>query len=115
MLIAEDDLNSFKYLSELLKKTRAEIIHATNGKKAVEFVQSTDNIDLVIMDIQLPVMDGLEATKLIKKIKPHLPVIAQTAYAMAGDKEKMKKAGCDDYIPKPLDYKAGYGSLSIIT
>jgi PAS domain S-box-containing protein len=105
ILIVEDDLNSFKFLNALLKKTHVEIIHASTGKKAVEIVRSLDNIDLVVMDIQLPEMDGFEATKLIKKMKSHLPVIAQTAYAMAGDKEKMKKAGCDDYIPKPLDLK----------
>ena len=105
ILIVEDDLNSFKFLNVLLKKTQVDIIHAATGKKAVEMVSSFNNIDLVVMDIQLPEMDGFEATKLIKKMNSHLPVIAQTAYAMAGDKEKMKKAGCDDYIPKPLDLK----------
>ena len=69
-------------------------------------------IDLVVMDIQLPVMDGLEATRLIKKLNPKLPVIAQTAYAMAGDKEKMKLAGCDDYLPKPLDPKRLLATLN---
>jgi PAS domain S-box-containing protein len=104
ILIVEDDLNSFKFLSALLRKTHVEIIHASNGIKAVDIVKSLNNIDLVVMDIQLPEMDGLEATKLIKKMNAHLPVIAQTAYAMAGDMDKMKKAGCDDYVPKPLDF-----------
>jgi PAS domain S-box-containing protein len=105
ILIVEDDLNSFKFLHALLKKTHAEIIHASTGKKAVDIIRSSNLVDLVVMDIMLPEMDGFEATKLIKKMNPQLPVIAQTAYAMAGDKEKMQKAGCDDYIPKPLDLK----------
>jgi PAS domain S-box-containing protein len=105
ILVVEDDLNSFKYLSELLGKTKVEIIHASNGHKAVEIVREDHTLDLVVMDIQLPVMDGLEATRLIKELNPHLPVIAQTAYAMSGDKEKMKHAGCDDYVPKPLNPK----------
>jgi len=102
ILIVEDDPNSFKFLTELLKKTRIEILHASNGKAAVDVVKNDSAIDIVLMDIQLPVMDGLEATRLIKGINQHLPVIAQTAYAMAGDKDKMKFAGCDDYISKPL-------------
>jgi CheY-like chemotaxis protein len=104
ILIVEDDGNSLKFVSELLKRTQAEILHCTNGEKAVEMVHAVA-VDLVVMDIQLPVMDGLEATRLIKNRVPRLPVIAQTAYAMAGDKEKMKLAGCDDYLPKPLDPK----------
>ncbi len=103
VLIVEDDLNSFKFLHELLSKTRVEILHAPNGKKAVETVRSNYHIDLVIMDIQMPIMDGLEATRLIKEINFNIPVIAQTAFAMAGDREKMQQAGCDEYIPKPLN------------
>jgi len=103
ILVAEDDMNSFKFLSELLRKTHAEITHAVNGKKAVEYVNSVPDFDLVIMDIQLPYLDGLEVTRIIKSKYPSLPVIAQTAYAMAGDREKMKSAGCDDYVPKPLN------------
>ena len=60
------------------------------------------DIDLVLMDIQMPVMSGYDATREIKKIRPSLAVIAQTAYAMSGEKEKTMEAGCDDYIPKPL-------------
>lgn len=103
ILIAEDDIQSFHFLRELLNKTRAEIIHARTGREAVEIVRSTDKIDLVIMDIQLPEINGLEATKLIKMVRSNLPVIAQTAYAMAGDREKMEQAGCNDYIAKPVD------------
>jgi CheY-like chemotaxis protein len=103
LLIAEDDHNSYKFLRELLLKTRAAVLHADDGKKAWEAVQEPVHIDLVIMDIQMPEMDGFEATKRIKKLKPHLPVIAQTAFAMSGDREKIQQAGCDDYISKPVD------------
>jgi CheY-like chemotaxis protein len=63
------------------------------------------------MDIQLPGMDGLEATKIIKDLRPELPVIAQTAFAMSGDREKMKLAGCDDYVAKPLNTHQILGSI----
>lgn len=103
ILIVEDDLNSVKFLKELLRKSGIYVIHASNGREAVELFRSDPTIHVVLMDIQLPVLDGLEATKLIKEIKNDVPVIAQTAYAMSGDKEKMKKAGCDDYVSKPLN------------
>jgi PAS domain S-box-containing protein len=103
ILIAEDDLNSYNFLREVLKKTNARILHAPDGVKAVEMVKSGNNIDLVLMDIDLPEMNGLEATRLIKKLNHRLPVIAQTAFAMAGDKEKMRESGCDDYVPKPVN------------
>lgn len=103
LLIVEDDENSFRYLNELLRKTQVEILHAHDGISAIEMVKEYDSIDLVIMDIRLPHMDGIEATRLIKKFDSRIPVIAQTAYAMAGDKEKMQMAGCDDYVSKPLN------------
>ncbi|MFO7369940.1 MAG: ATP-binding protein [Bacteroidales bacterium] len=111
ILVAEDDLNSFKFLHELIKKTRAEILHAANGKQAIDIVRSAQQIDLVVMDIMMPELDGYEATRIIKSINSEIPVIAQTAYAMAGDKERMQEAGCDDYISKPLDFKH---SLSVM-
>jgi PAS domain S-box-containing protein len=103
ILIAEDDLNSYKFLRELLGRTKVEILHAPNGEKAVETVRSNKRIDLVIMDIQMPVMDGLEATRQIKSINFRIPVVAQTAFAMAGDREKMQLAGCDEYVSKPVN------------
>ncbi len=105
ILIAEDDLNSYKFINELIKKTHAKTIHAANGKQALEIIRSSQKIDLVVMDIMMPEMDGYEATRIIKRINREIPVIAQTAFAMAGDKERMEEAGCDDYISKPLDFK----------
>ena len=103
LLIAEDDENSFKYLKGILQQTHTDILHAVNGKEALEAIKLSDNIDLILMDIQMPQLDGYTATKEIKKIRPELPVIAQTAYAMDGDKEKSILSGCDDYITKPIE------------
>lgn len=102
ILVVEDDEQSYYFLKELLKRTGVNIVRACNGLDAVEICKSNAVIDIVLMDIQLPRMNGFEATIQIKKIKKSLPVIAQTAYAMSGDKERCLMAGCDDYIQKPL-------------
>ena len=104
-LIVEDDINSMSFLTEVLKKTDAVILQASSGDKAIELCLQSDSVDLVIMDIQMPGMDGLEATRVLKQINPRLPIIAQTAFAMAGDRERITQAGCDDYLAKPIDSK----------
>jgi CheY-like chemotaxis protein len=68
----------------------------------VEMFQQHPDISFILMDIKMPIMDGLEATAIIKSEKPDLPVIAITAYALTGDEQRIKQAGCDDYIAKPL-------------
>ncbi|MBN1949686.1 MAG: response regulator [Bacteroidales bacterium] len=103
ILIAEDDENSYVFLKEVLQKTQARIVHAVNGKEVVEAVKFSDEIDIILMDINMPYIDGYTATELIKKTRPSLPVIAQTAYAMEGDREKSILAGCDDYMTKPVN------------
>ncbi|HBX52070.1 MAG: hypothetical protein A2275_04530 [Bacteroidetes bacterium RIFOXYA12_FULL_35_11] len=102
ILIAEDDKVNFLYLSTLLKRTKVKIIHALNGEIAVKACRDIPEINLVLMDVQMPVMNGFEATKLIKKNRPALPVIAQTAYAMKEDKVKCTNAGCNDFVAKPI-------------
>ena len=72
-----------------------------NGKEAIKLI-STNTIDLVLMDVKMPVMDGFEATSEIRKINPDIPIIAQTAYAMSEDKIRAKEAGCTDYLAKPV-------------
>ena len=79
-----------------------EIIHAKNGQEAVDFCSEKSAIDLVLMDLKMPVMSGFEATKQLKKIYPDLPIIAQTAFSSQKDQEKAKLAGCDDFLPKPI-------------
>ncbi len=106
ILIAEDDETNFFYLNALLKQnTSAEIIHASNGKEAIEKFHQNPDIGLILIDIKMPVMDGLEATRYIKAINPDIPVIAITAYAMAGDEARMIDAGCDYYLSKPINKK----------
>jgi len=103
ILVAEDDPASYMFLKEVFKPTGADMYIARNGTEAVDLFRKHRNIDLVIMDIQLPEMDGFEATRIIKSIRGNIPVIAQTAFAMAGDRERMTRAGFDDYMPKPID------------
>ena len=102
VLIAEDITSNYNFLRLLLKRSKIEIIWVENGQDALTEVQNNDNIDLLLLDINLPIMNGYEAAEAIKKIKPGLPIIAQTAYALEGDREKALIAGCDDYIPKPI-------------
>jgi len=105
ILVAEDVDSNYFLIQTILKKTGANLQWAKNGQEAYEMCRKNYDIDLVLMDIQMPVMNGYDATREIKKIRPSLPVIAQTAYAMSGEKEKSIDSGCDDYIPKPLKKK----------
>lgn len=102
VLIAEDITSNYNFLRLLLKRSKIEIIWVENGQDALTEVKNNDRIDLLLLDINLPIMNGYEAAEAIKKIKPDLPIIAQTAYALEGDREKALIAGCDDYIPKPI-------------
>ncbi len=102
ILIVEDDITNYKYLEKALRKTKARIIWVEDGQPAVDICNSKEKIDLVLMDIQMPLMDGYEATRQIKRIRKNIPIVAQTAYAMSGERDKSIKAGCDDYIPKPI-------------
>ena len=102
ILIAEDIVSNYQYLEVLLRKTKAELIWVKNGKDAVKEVLSERKIDLVLMDLRMPIMNGYNATKQIKLLKPNLPVLAVTAYAIDGDMEKAFDFGCDDYITKPI-------------
>jgi len=102
ILVAEDEDSNFELLDVLLTNTSATVIRAKNGKEAVEFCRSIPNIDLILMDLRMPVMTGYEATMEIRKFFTKLPIIAQTAYAMPGDNEKALAAGCDDYVSKPI-------------
>jgi signal transduction histidine kinase/ActR/RegA family two-component response regulator len=103
ILIVEDNETNKRFIMEMLKKTKAKLHHVDNGKKAVDFIKANGNIDLALMDIQLPVMSGFEATRRIKEFNKNLPVIAVTANAMAEEKKKCFEAGCDDYVSKPID------------
>ena len=102
ILIAEDEYTNFLYLKALLKKTEAEILWAKTGNEAVEAVRQQPDIDLVLMDMLMPEMNGKEAAALIKEIKPNMVIIAQTAFALNGEREEILAGGCDNYIAKPI-------------
>jgi len=102
ILIVEDDESNYNFLEVVLENSGLEIIWAKNGKEAIEFCTTNTDINLVLMDINLPDMSGYEVTKKIKGICNNLTIIATTAYALAGDREKSIKAGCDNYIAKPI-------------
>lgn len=103
ILIVEDDEANRKYLISLVKRTKARVLEAENGFEAIEQVDGNNAIDLILMDIKMPDMNGIEATQRIKEKHGHIKIIAQTAYAMLGDKQKAIDAGCDDYMTKPID------------
>ncbi|RPH32295.1 MAG: response regulator [Bacteroidales bacterium] len=102
ILIAEDEDNNFIFLQEVLNLTKVKIVRAHNGLQAVNIIKTQPEISLILMDIKMPEMNGYQATSIIKEMKPSIPIIAQTAYAMAEDLIKGKNAGCDDYLSKPI-------------
>jgi signal transduction histidine kinase/ActR/RegA family two-component response regulator len=103
ILIAEDEETNFIFLNETLSEFNIKVLHARNGLEAVALCMNTKKIDLVLMDIKMPILNGYDATKQIKSIHPDLPVIAQTAYAYTKDKERALREGFDDYLAKPID------------
>jgi two-component system, cell cycle response regulator DivK len=102
ILVVEDEDHNFAYINEVLKRTHVTVLRAENGVKAVERAKK-DPIDLVLMDIKLPEMDGIKATREIRKLLPDIPIIAQTAFAMEKEKQACLHAGCDDYLVKPFE------------
>lgn len=103
VLIAEDDKLNYLFIKTILDSAGYNHIHALNGLEAVNHCKSNQDISLVLMDIQMPVMNGIEATSKIREFKPGLPIIATTAYAQTGDKVRFLEAGCSDYLPKPIN------------
>ncbi len=102
ILIVEDVISNYDYLRLTLEKTKAKILHAENGLVAVEMCKKDKNIDVVLMDLHLPVMSGFAATREIKKCCKNITVIAQTAFVLANERKKSFESGCDEYIPKPI-------------
>ena len=102
ILIAEDEIFNYYYIEELLEPLKIKTHHAWNGKEAVDMTKNYPDISLVLMDILMPEMDGITATKLIKEMRPELPVVAQTAYGSREDRENAHKSGFDFYLSKPI-------------
>ncbi len=103
ILVVEDDFNNFLFIRTVLKKSGIKILRAENGADAVEISRNEPDIDLIMMDIQLPKMNGYEATREIRKFNNNICIIAQTAHAFYEDKNKCISAGCTDYLPKPIE------------
>lgn len=102
ILIAEDEEVNYLYLETLLSNLNIKTLHARNGKEAIEIALAHDELFMILMDIKMPRMDGLEATQRIKTFRPNLPIIAQTAYSSPEDQQKAITSGCDNFLPKPL-------------
>lgn len=101
ILVAEDNDSNYILMTYILRKDY-QFVRAKNGVEAVEIAEN-GNVDLILMDIKMPMMDGLEATGKIKAMRPDLPIIALTANAFESDREQAMAAGCDDFLPKPVN------------
>ncbi|TKG93414.1 response regulator [Puteibacter caeruleilacunae] len=105
ILVVEDEEVNTYFFQAALRKTEAKLLFASSGREAIDLATSDTHIDLILMDIRLPELDGYEATRQIKEKRPEIPIVAQTAYAMANERENILKAGCNDYISKPIRFK----------
>lgn len=103
ILLAEDDDDNFLFLSELLSQTNVNILRARDGKETVEMALTSNHIDLILMDVKMPLISGYEAARQIKQLKSNIPIIAQTAYAMEEDRRNALAASCNEYIAKPIE------------
>jgi len=102
ILIVEDDLSSRLYLNKILEKTGVKLLNAGDGKEAIDIALGNPDIDIILMDIQLPVMDGYTSTIKIREFRENIIIIAQTANGLLGEKEKIIDSGFNDYIIKPI-------------
>ncbi len=104
VLIVEDEYVNYQYLLALLENLNPdiEILYAKNGIEAIDLCKENDDINIILMDVKMPVMNGLDASREIKKIRPDIKIIAQTAYATQEDRVATKQCGCDDYLSKPI-------------
>ncbi len=105
ILVVEDNLIAFKLISAVLTQVQAEVVHASNGRRAIELCETDGHYDLVLMDMQMPEVNGLEATRVIKQMRPDLVVVATTANAYEEDEIACRKAGCNAFITKPLKFQ----------
>ena len=102
ILVADDEITNFIIIDKLLAKTGIKIFHAEYGEEAVEIFKANPDIDIILMDIRMPEMGGLEATKYIRSVNRNISIIAFTAYALSDDEAIALEFGCDDYISKPV-------------
>ena len=104
VLVVEDNTISFKLIEAMLSRVNLTLLHASDGQMAINLCRERADIDIVLMDIQLPIMNGLEATRIIREFQPELPIFATTANAFSDDQAACLAAGCTGYITKPIDF-----------
>ena len=102
ILIVEDDPSSKLYLNKILEKTGVILLNAGDGQEAIDIALENPDIDIILMDIQLPVMDGYTSAEKIREFRENIIIIAQTAYGLMGDKEKIIDSGFNDFVIKPI-------------
>jgi two-component system, cell cycle response regulator DivK len=103
VVVVDDDLPSYQLIEELFSDFDVSLKHFTGGNELMKWIKKEPKPDLILMDVQLPGVDGLELTRQIKAAEPSIPIIAYTSYAMPGDRERCLESGCDEYISKPVD------------
>jgi len=112
ILVVEDDLTTQEYINEILKPTKAKIDFTDSGEKGLEYYQTNKTYSLILMDLKLPDISGIDVTRKIRQTDAYTPIIAQTAYAMGEDKEQCLKAGCNEFITKPFNPQSLVGIIS---
>lgn len=103
IMVVDDTKMNFILLKSQLRKTNATVLWIENGYDAVQYIKNENKVDLILMDIRMPVMDGIEASKMIKDLKPEIPIVIQTASVMGSAYEDIAFSNCDDTIFKPID------------
>ncbi len=112
ILVVDDVKENYVFLKGLLNHSKANILWAKNGKEAVDVCSANGHVDIVLMDIRMPIMNGFEASKIIKKNHPDTRIIAQTAFSSPDDRKKCFQSGCDEYLKKPINYKELFSAIS---
>jgi CheY-like chemotaxis protein len=112
ILIAEDDSANYLFIESYLKQAKSEILWARDGEQMLELFRSEPDLDLILLDLRMPNLNGIDAIRIIRKANKDIPVIALTAYAFADDREKSLEAGCNDYLTKPVKVEQLSDTLS---
>ncbi len=111
ILIAEDMEMNFILLKKSLERTKVTVLRARNGRELVDMVNANPTIDLVLLDMGMPVMDGYEATRTLRSEGNKTPIIAQTAFTMENEKKRVLELGCNDFVEKPIDNDILFGKI----
>lgn len=113
VLVVEDVKINYVLIKKQLRKTGAKVVWVKNGLESVEYVKDKNEVDLILMDVRMPIMDGIEATKAIKLENPDIPIIIQTACVIGNDYDDIEESGCDDYLFKPIISTVLYEKIAL--